>query len=653
VASNASKPLAPTPARSGRTAASGRAGLFALALLLVGWKSYSLASGNFRIQETWSGWDYALSFPQDLLLFAALYVVWDALLVQRGRGGLWLIAGLCFLALFFQCADARMKVRFLHPLSWQWIRYAIAEVRTIGPDYTMFTGGSYWKLALASFAALGLAFLAPWLPFARLLPALAAWAERTLPRRTLGLRWSARAMLLALGAAVFFVPAQPYGLHRNFVVASLLPIDKPVEGFDQHETRPSEEPLRRSTRASFAHTREPALAVCRGRNVVLYVIESLAREQSSLGSARPDTTPRLASMLAQGGVETSCYAQFANSAKATFGLLSGVYAAQTMQVLECEMEAMSGLPRALANHGYFTLCLTPQHLYYQGQYSMFRKLGFGEMAAFLDLQKLARARGADFDELGPEGRDDRLVFLWDHAQLPPRQPFFATYYTMSSHYPYKFPGQLPGSEQERHTRAVRYTDQVLGELLDDYRRRGIYENTLFVITADHGEEFRDGRFSPRHSSLGEDAHEVPLLFFAPGLDLSQLNLPRARHVDVLPTILDLLGLAPEGLALSGASLLDREHARPVFLQSYGTERTCALIDGSRKWIWNQESDTRWSLDLARDPRGRDALRLDAGSPPQAQHEAEEAVRRMREFAIHNEAFLRDLVAGRTKLDARD
>ncbi|HUR26559.1 MAG TPA: LTA synthase family protein [Planctomycetota bacterium] len=626
-----------------RTTASGRAGILALFVLLVGWKAYSLASGNFRIQEAWSGWQYALAFLQDVFVFVLFAVTWDLWLSKRGRAGLAVTIVVAFLLCLFQCVDARMKVRFLHPLSTQWIRYAFDEAATIGPDSTVFTGGAYWRLALASFALLGLAFAAPWIRGLRALASFLALLDH--------LRLVARGALVPLAIGAFLVPAQPYGLHRNFVLATLLPIDKPVVGYDHAETRASEAPSVRSSAASCAHVDHPALASCRGRNVVLYVIESLAREQTSLGSRGEDTTPVLARMLAEGGVETPCYAQFANSAKATFGLLSGVYAAQTMEVLECEMTSMSGLPRALADAGYFSVCLTPQFLYYQGQRTMFQKLGFRELCAFLDLRELARARGTPFAETGPASRDDRLMFMWDHARLTARQPFFATYYTMSSHYPYLFPGQTKGSEEERHERAVRYTDQVLGELLEDYRRRGIADNTLFVITADHGEDFKDGRFALRHSSLAQDAHEVPLVFFAPGVDLSHWKLGRARQVDLLPTILDLVGLAPEGLALSGESLLLGERERPVFLSSYGTEPTRALVDGSRKWIWDVESDVRWSIDLASDPRGAHPVRVDAESPAEARAAADSAVERMRDFAIYNEAFLRDVVAGRVSVTA--
>ena len=209
-------------AAGARTADSARAGLFALFLLLVAWKSYSLATGNFRIQETWSAWQYAQAFPQDLLLFTALYVAWDLWLRRRGRGGLAATIAVALLLVLFQCVDSRMKVRFLHPLSWQWVRYAIDEARTLGPDYRVFTGGSYWMLALASLAALLLAFCSPWIVVARAFAAGLGVIERRL-----FLPLIARFALVPLILAVFLIPAQPYGLNRNFVLASVLPIDRP------------------------------------------------------------------------------------------------------------------------------------------------------------------------------------------------------------------------------------------------------------------------------------------------------------------------------------------------------------------------------------------------------------------------------------------
>jgi hypothetical protein len=69
-------------------------------------------------------------------------------------------------------------------------------------------------------------------------------------------------------------------------------------------------------------------------------------------------------------------------------------------------------------------------------------------------------------------------------------------------------------------------------------------------------------------------------------------------------------------------------------------------------MWDVESDARWSVDLASDPRGDKPLRIEASSDPAAIAAAESAVKRMSDFAIYSEAFLRDVVAGRVSVASK-
>jgi arylsulfatase A-like enzyme len=622
----------PASAAPERRRISGWLGLLALLALMLAWKGYSLATSNFRVQETWSAADYLATFPQDLLAWCALFAVWDVWLRKHGRVAFAATIALACGLLVLQMIDERMKVRFLHPLSSAWIRFAITEFDTIGPDYAMFTGRSYWLGALASLAALLAMFAAPWIPgTARVSGGLdRAWS-----------RWRLTLVpeiaLAPLAVAVFVLPAKPYGLQQNFLVDLLLPLRTRHAGLRGHALMPSEQPVRLSSAADFGCTLRPSVAVAKGRNVVLYIIESTAFEQTSFGAAHDDTTPLLREMCEQGGVCVPCYAQIANSAKATFGLLSGLYASQTMEVLECEIARAPGLPRVLAQRGYSTVAVTPQHLYYQGQRTMFSRLGLAEILTFFDLQRLARERGREIDANSPEADDDRLMLEWDPAQLAARQPFFVVYYTQSAHFAYHYVGWSPGSDEERHRRALIHTDQVLREIVAEHKRLGVYDHTLYVILADHGEDFSDGRFLARNSSLTENGHKVALVLFAPGADLRGARLPTARQIDVAPTVLDLLGLPLDGLPLQGRSLFDGRGPQPIFLNSYGTERTLGLIDGTRKWAYDLESDTLRTVDLAVDPTGR------ALEPADATQHAD-VVRRMREVADYNEANLRDMAS---------
>jgi arylsulfatase A-like enzyme len=104
--------------------------------------------------------------------------------------------------------------------------------------------------------------------------------------------------------------------------------------------------------------------------------------------------------------------------------------------------------------------------------------------------------------------------------------------------------------------AVAYLDFRIGQLMQYLKDIGAYENTLVIITADHGENFGEHHLAYHLFCLYDTLIHVPLLMSCPAL------LPRGRRisemvslVDVLPTILELLDLEKEAPAVEGTSLV--------------------------------------------------------------------------------------------------
>ncbi|MGD8628434.1 MAG: sulfatase [bacterium] len=103
---------------------------------------------------------------------------------------------------------------------------------------------------------------------------------------------------------------------------------------------------------------------------------------------------------------------------------------------------------------------------------------------------------------------------------------------------------------------VAYTDAAIGDLIDGLEARGLTDNTLIVFLSDHGEEFFEhGGFEHGHSLFGE-LLRVPLILSLPGrIPEGRRVAEQVRLVDVLPTLLDLLGFEPEdhfeGRSLAG------------------------------------------------------------------------------------------------------
>jgi len=95
--------------------------------------------------------------------------------------------------------------------------------------------------------------------------------------------------------------------------------------------------------------------------------------------------------------------------------------------------------------------------------------------------------------------------------------------------------------RNRYINAVHHLDQQLGLLFETLNRLGLYENTLIVITGDHGEEFMEAGHWGHNSSFSQEQIRVPLVILAPGL--APVVVDRmTSHLDIAPTVMHMLGV---------------------------------------------------------------------------------------------------------------
>lgn len=157
---------------------------------------------------------------------------------------------------------------------------------------------------------------------------------------------------------------------------------------------------------------------------------------------------------------------------------------------------------------------------------------------------------------------------------------------------------------------ITYHDAHFAAMLEGLQRRGLSDNTMIVITADHGEEFWDhGSVGHGHSVYDELLH-VPLVVKVPGLTQHTTSIPDAVGlVDVLPTVLDVLGQPiPEQLA--GRSFLPQLRGQgssaPRTAVSGFMEGWRTLAVGSVKLIQRTAAHTML-FDVATDPSEQNNL----------------------------------------------
>jgi arylsulfatase A-like enzyme/Flp pilus assembly protein TadD len=168
------------------------------------------------------------------------------------------------------------------------------------------------------------------------------------------------------------------------------------------------------------------------------------------------------------------------------------------------------------------------------------------------------------------------VHLWDpHAPYAPPEPYRTSY------------------AADLYSGEVAFVDAQLLRLFDLLRRAGETERTVVVLTADHGESLGEhGELTHGYFAYNSTLR-VPLIVAGPGVRPGRVA-GEVSHVDILPTVCELLGLAPPA-GLHGRSLVPRmnggpDRPRPIYFESlepylnYGCAPLRGLIERGLKYI---------------------------------------------------------------------
>jgi arylsulfatase A-like enzyme len=158
-----------------------------------------------------------------------------------------------------------------------------------------------------------------------------------------------------------------------------------------------------------------------------------------------------------------------------------------------------------------------------------------------------------------------------------------------------------------YDRGIAYTDDWIGKLIAGLKERGLYDRTMVVITADHGDEFLDHGHLEHGTTYYEEMMHVPLIVRVPGEGRGRRIEEQVGLVDLMPTMLDVLGV-PHDLELQGLSLrplLDGGSVpeRPMFAEaSMVPTLETALRTNDTKYIRYARGRGQELYDLKADPK---------------------------------------------------
>lgn len=346
-----------------------------------------------------------------------------------------------------------------------------------------------------------------------------------------------------------------------------------------------------------------AIAKSTGPNLILIAVDTLRADYLPAYSPSIETkTPHLDAFLGDAIRFEKGYSQ-ASWTKASFGsIFSGMYpechtAVTKTASLPEDVETVAELLRA---NGYYTQGyannpnITSVFGYDQGfdtYVDMKKAIHFGATpsAARLSMYEvLVKVREMVNTRLGraisvtdyyqPATVVKETVLAWlDSDRVPTERPFFLFTHFMDPHDPFMDP-EAPGGGYGRkrmgnpdpatHLEGMRrayigeieYLDLELGALFEGLKARGLYDDALIVLTADHGEEFQEHGGWWHGQTLYEEQTHVPFMIKLPAnAQGGTVNPHFARNLDIAPTLLHFAG-AQKGNMMQGQSLFDQAGA---------------------------------------------------------------------------------------------
>jgi lipoteichoic acid synthase len=315
------------------------------------------------------------------------------------------------------------------------------------------------------------------------------------------------------------------------------------------------------------------------RHVLLVLLESVSAEYLSLYGARYDTTPHLARIAATDGVVfDNAYVTSPCSCNTLATLALGIHPRldATLLVRDAPHVPVPSLPEILRDAGFRT-CFAHAGAWSWKQRDRFLRLRGAE--TLIDAESLGAPRVTSW------GIADRRMFqaVLDWIDRSDGRPFFALAYTIETHHPY-VAGEAPRDfgvgdpHQQRYLNAVRGADELIGWLYAELQRRGLADETLLVVTSDHGESFGQHNQRVHSFSVYDHAVRVPLVLIHPALRTCPRRVAAVRsHVDLPPTIVQLLGIEPPP-QWQGSHLL--RHVLPAATAQHTSHGGVAPAQGS-------------------------------------------------------------------------
>jgi phosphoglycerol transferase MdoB-like AlkP superfamily enzyme len=273
----------------------------------------------------------------------------------------------------------------------------------------------------------------------------------------------------------------------------------------------------------------------RPKNLVIVLEESLGAEfVGALGG--PPLTPRLDELSRQGIWFENLYATGTRSVRGLEALITGFTPtpAESVVKLGRSQRNFFTIARVLRAAGYDTSFIYGGEAQFDNMRRFFMNNGFESVVDENDYENPVMR--------GSWGVSDEDLFARADAEFskPHERPFFSLVFTTSNHSPYEYPeGRIELYDPEHPNsvdNAVKYADYALGGFFDRAKTRAYWNDTVFLVIADHNSRVYGAKLVP------VEHFHIPALILGGGIE-PRVYEPVASQIDMPPTLLSLIGVS--------------------------------------------------------------------------------------------------------------
>lgn len=353
-------------------------------------------------------------------------------------------------------------------------------------------------------------------------------------------------------------------------------------------------------------------------NVLYIILESTGKEyvfNTKLGNPVP--MPFLQKLSKESLFLDYHFATGNTSPRSIYSMLSGMYPSPRVKMFCTRDDVVIPSLASFLGTSYDSFLVTPGSLSWFFPQGFMKNSGFKDILGYEQIPARITRDGIGKDEL------ETLDFFLKRLDKAADKPFLAIYYSFICHWPYLDYGPEYRVFPQTHNRLNRYynnlrlLDTIIEKIYTHLKNTNKLDNTIIVIAGDHSEAFGQHFDNWCHARQSyTENFRVPALIYQPKL-FAPKTIPYATtHADILPTLLDAMGIDFNRKLIQGESLLQKRLRRKyIFL--YGNENTITSVSTNNIKVQHSFKDNQcWAFDLTKDPGEKTKLNCSAYSGQQ-------------------------------------